>query len=167
MLNSRAYSHCRTHISFAFARNSHSRENRTHMPNVFQVQHLSMFSSSCAALISLVMALSQHGSLPDPAADTRACGGSRYLSWCTPHGGRARVRENECENCAIFAPIFPSPWGKHTCGFGASRVSITVRDATHIHNTHQPMQSPFSYFMLQLQKAWPCEAFSRTRAGAQ
>ena len=34
-----------------------------------------------------------------------ACGGSRYLSWCTPHGGRARVRENECENRANFVRI--------------------------------------------------------------
>ena len=31
-----------------------------------------MLSSPCAALISLAMALSQHGSLPDPAADTHA-----------------------------------------------------------------------------------------------
>ena len=31
-----------------------------------------MLSSPCASLISLAMALSQHGSLPDPAADTHA-----------------------------------------------------------------------------------------------
>ena len=37
---------------------------------------------------------------------TMACGGSGYLSWCTPHGGGARVRENECENCVIFARIW-------------------------------------------------------------
>ena len=42
------------------------------MSNVFQVQHLFMLSSPCAAMISLAMALSQHGSLPDPAADTHA-----------------------------------------------------------------------------------------------
>ena len=31
-----------------------------------------MLSSPCVALISLAMALLQHGSLPDPAADTHA-----------------------------------------------------------------------------------------------
>ena len=36
---------------------------------------------------------------------TMGCGGSTYLSWCTPHGGGARVRENECENRAIFVRI--------------------------------------------------------------
>ena len=34
---------------------------------------------------------------------TMRCGASTYLSWCTPHGGGARVRENECENRGIFA----------------------------------------------------------------
>ena len=34
--------------------------------------HLSMLLSPCVALISLAMALSQHGSLPDPSADTHA-----------------------------------------------------------------------------------------------
>ena len=33
------------------------------------------------------------------------CGGSTYLSWCTPHGGGAHVRENECLNAAIFPRI--------------------------------------------------------------
>ena len=40
------------------------------MPNVFQLEHLSMLSSFCAALISLAMALSQHSSLPNPGANT-------------------------------------------------------------------------------------------------
>ena len=35
---------------------------------------------------------------------TMACGGSGYLSWCTPRGGGKHVRENKCENRAIFAP---------------------------------------------------------------
>ena len=34
---------------------------------------------------------------------TMAGGGSAHLSWCTPPGGGAHLRENECENCAIFA----------------------------------------------------------------
>ena len=36
---------------------------------------------------------------------TMACVGSGYLTWCTPHGGGARVRENECKNRAMLAPI--------------------------------------------------------------
>ena len=70
VLNLRAYSHCRTHVSFAFTCNSRSRENRAEMPNFFQVWHLSMLSPPCVALICIAMALSQHVSLPNPAADT-------------------------------------------------------------------------------------------------
>ena len=51
-------------------------------------------------------------------------------------------------------------------GFAASRVSITVGVTTYIHKTHPPMQSPFSYIMLQLKKAGHCEAHARTIAWA-
>ena len=62
------------HVSFAFACNSHLRENRANMRYLFRVHHLSMLSSPYVALISLARALSQHGtgSLADPAADTHA-----------------------------------------------------------------------------------------------
>ena len=39
------------------------------MSNVPQVQHFSIFSSPWVGLISLAMAVSRNGSLPDPAAD--------------------------------------------------------------------------------------------------
>ena len=39
-------------------------------PRVFKFRSFPCFCPPCAALISLAMALSQHGSLPDPAANT-------------------------------------------------------------------------------------------------
>ena len=69
-LNSCEYSHCCTHVSVVFTYNSHSHEDSANMRYVFRIQHLSTLLSPCAAVISLAMALSQHGSLPDPTADT-------------------------------------------------------------------------------------------------
>ena len=54
------------------------------------------------------------------------CGGSMYLSWCTPHSGGARMREDECENDAIWARICciftfalpPHAQGKPAVGLG-------------------------------------------------
>ena len=60
----------RSHVSFAFACNFHSREDRANMSKVFQVPLLFMLLFPCARLVSLAMALSQHGSVPDPGADT-------------------------------------------------------------------------------------------------
>ena len=62
----------RSHVSSVFTCNFYSREDCANMSKVFQVLLLSMLLFPCAALISLAMALSQHGSLPDPAADTHA-----------------------------------------------------------------------------------------------
>ena len=62
----------RSHVSFAFACNFQWHEDRANMSKVFQVPLLSMLFFPCAALISLAMALSQHGSLPDRDAYTHA-----------------------------------------------------------------------------------------------
>ena len=65
--------------------------------------------------------------------------------------------------CAL-RPI-PSLW--ENTPMGASRVSIKVKDATYVYNTHQPMHSTFSCFILQLQKAAPCEAFGKERGSLE
>ena len=62
----------RLHVSFAFACNFRSREDGANMSKVFQRPLFSMLLFRSAALISRAMALSQHGSLPDPASDTHA-----------------------------------------------------------------------------------------------
>ena len=75
------------------------------------------------------------------------------------HGGVAWGYR--AEHVALDGPCALRPFpalGEITL-VGPSRVGITVRDATYIYNTHQPVHSPFSHFMLRLQKAGRCEAF--------